>query len=153
MLENAQIALKEVEGKAIIEKTPEVAPDKLFEALIAPYKGKVILVDFWNTWCGPCRMSIRTNEPLKEQELKSDNLVWIYLANETSPLVTYKQAIPNIKGKHFRLNNEQWKYLCEQFKIDGIPSYVLVDKSGHYQLRNDFRDHEVMKNTLKKMIE
>lgn len=153
MLENAQIALKEVEGKAIIEKTPEVAPDKLFEAIIAPYKGKVILVDFWNTWCGPCRMSIRTNEPLKEQELKSDNLVWIYLANETSPLVTYKQAIPNIKGKHFRLNDEQWKYLCEQFKIDGIPSYVLVDKSGHYQLRNDFRDHEVMKNTLKKMIE
>ena len=98
-------------------------------------------------------MSIRANEPLKEQELKSDNLVWIYLANETSPLVTYKQAIPNIKGKHFRLNNEQWKYLCEQFKIDGIPSYVLVEKSGHYQLRNDFRDHEVMKNTLKKMIE
>lgn len=46
MLENAQIALKEVEGKAIIEKTPEVTPDKLFEALIAPYKGKVILVDF-----------------------------------------------------------------------------------------------------------
>ena len=153
MQENAQIALKAVEGKAIIEKTPEVTPDKLFEALIAPYKGKVILVDFWNTWCGPCRMSIRANEPLKEQELKSDNLVWIYLANETSPLVTYKKAIPNIKGKHFRLNNEQWKYLCEQFKIDGIPSYVLVDKSGHYQLRNDFRDHEVMKNTLKKMIE
>lgn len=153
MQENAQMALKAVEGKAVIEKTPEVTPDKLFEALIAPYKGKVILVDFWNTWCGPCRMSIRANEPLKEQELKSDNLVWIYLANETSPLVTYKQAIPNIKGKHFRLNDEQWKYLCEQFKIDGIPSYVLVDKSGHYQLRNDFRDHEVMKKTLKEMIE
>lgn len=152
MQENAQMALKAVEGKAVIEKTPEVTPDKLFETLIAPYKGKVILVDFWNTWCGPCRMSIRANEPLKEQELKSDNLVWIYLANETSPLVTYKQAIPNIKGKHFRLNDEQWKYLCEQFKIDGIPSYVLVDKSGHYQLRNDFRDHEVMKKTLKKMI-
>lgn len=152
MQANAQKKLAEVESMARIEKTPDVPNEKLFDAMIAPYKGKVILVDFWNTWCGPCRAALKANEPLKETELKNDQLVWMYIANETSPLVKYKSMIPEIQGIHFRLNDKQWAYLCEKFKIDGIPSYVLVDKDGKYGLRNDFRNHELMKNTLKDMI-
>ena len=98
-------------------------------------------------------MAIKANEPLKDGELKSDDLVWIYIANETSPIVKYKEMIPGIKGKHYRLNDKQWAYLGDKFKIDGIPSYVLVDKQGKYGLRNDFRDHGKMKDTLKGMIE
>ena len=94
MQENTLALLKAVEGKAVIEQTPDVPVEKLFDAIIAPYKGKVILVDFWNTWCAPCRMAIKANEPLKDGELKSDNLVWIYIANQTSPLVKYKEMIP-----------------------------------------------------------
>ena len=71
-------------------------------------------------------------------------MVWIYLANETSPLVTYRTMIPEIRGKHFRLNDEQWKHLCKQFDIDGIPSYVVVDRDGSYRLRNDLRDHSAL---------
>ena len=48
---------------------------------------------------------------------------------------------------------DRWKYLCEKFQIDGIPSYVLVDRDGSYELRNDFRDHDLMKKTLKGMLE
>lgn len=145
--------LAALEGKVKIEETPDVAPDKLFDAIVAPCKGKVVLVDFWNTWCGPCQAAIKANEPLKTGELKSDDIVWIYLANETSPLVTYKTQIGKIAGKHYRLNEEQWKYLCEKFKVDGIPSYVLVDRDGNSKLRNDLRNHDKLKKTLKKMIE
>lgn len=136
-----------------IETTPDVAVDKLFDAIIAPCKGKVVLVDFWNTWCSPCRNALKANEPLKSGELKSDDLMWIYIANETSPLAAYKTGIAEIQGKHYRLNAEQWQYICEKFGIDGIPSYVLVDRDGSYKLRNDFRDHGLMKKTLKGMIE
>ena len=146
-------ALAEAEGKAVIEPTPDVPLAELFDAIIAPYRGKVILVDFWNTWCGPCRAAIESIEPVKDGELKSDDLVWLYIANETSPIVTYKTMIPKIAGKHFRLNKEQWSYLCEKFGIDGIPSYVVVDRDGSYRLRNDLRDHASLVSTLRSKLE
>lgn len=151
MCEEAQKkALAAVEaGSDLIQKTPEVPVEKLFEAIIAPYKGKTVLVDFWNTWCSPCRSAIKHNEPYKTGELASDDLVWIYIANETSPMGKYLQMIPDIKGLHYRLNDQQWRYICDYFKIDGIPSYVLVKKDGSYALSNEFRDHSLMIKTLK----
>lgn len=143
-------AIKDLPG---LKETPNVSKEKLFDEIISKHKGKVIFVDFWNTWCGPCRSSIKQTEPLKAEELKSDDLVWIYIANETSPLVTYKTSIANIEGEHYRLNQEQWDYICDKFKIDGIPSYVLVTNDGKYGLRNDLRNHHTLTSTLKGLIQ
>ena len=97
-------------------------------------------------------MALKAIEPMKKNELKSDDLVWLYIANETSPLTKYKTMIPEIEGKHYRLNKEQWQIITDQLKIDGIPSYVVVDRDGKYALRNDLRDHEQLKKTLMKLI-
>ena len=130
-----------------------IAPEVLLQAIIAPHKGKVILIDFWNTWCGPCRNALKTIEPYKTNELSSKDIVWIYIADESSPINTYSEMIRGIKGIHYQVNKAQWDYLTNKiFDIDGIPSYVLVDKDGNYSLRNDFRHHTKMVNTLKEEV-
>lgn len=135
-----------------VRETPQVTNEQLFEKIISPYKGKVVFVDFWATWCGPCRTSIKQNEPIKE-EFNPENIVFVYITGETSPFGIWNKMIPDIKGEHYRVTDEQWENLHKQFGIDGIPSYVIVSKDGSYKLRNDLRDHAIVKSSLQKEIE
>ena len=120
-------------------RSPRVADEKLIDAIAARYKGKVVLIDFWATWCAPCRESIARFEPRKKQ-FENDRVVFVYITGEHAPKTKWLEMIGDIQGEHYRLDGKQWNYVCRQFKIDGIPSYMVVDKKGKVQLRNDFRD-------------
>lgn len=129
-------------------ETPEVAPEKLIEAIVAPHKGKVVMIDLWNTWCGPCRRAISRIEPEKSGELASPDIVWIYIADNTSPLKDYYKIIPDIRGLHYRLDKDQIEAVRSQFGVDGIPYYILVDRHGVMTGRRDLRDHEKFRSAL-----
>ncbi len=145
---NTRKALIESLDQSMITPTPEVAPAKILDAIIAPHKGKVVMADLWNTWCGPCRSAIAQNEPAKNKELSSDDIVWIYIADESSPMPKYISMIKEIRGIHYRLNEEQINTLRNQFEVDGIPYYILVDRNGKATGRPDLRDHSAFKKTL-----
>jgi hypothetical protein len=60
--------------------------------------------------------------------------------------------IADIKGNYYRLSDAQWRYLYKKFNIEGIPSYVIIEKDGTYKLRNDLRDHSLLISTLQEKI-
>ena len=119
---------KDMSG-VVINKAPAVEVEKLFQAMMEKYKGKVVYIDFWATWCGPCMYEMPHSKNLKN-ELKGKDVVFVYITDESSPLKKWSNKISEIKGEHFRLNTEEWEYLGNKFNVQGIPRYMLVDKKG-----------------------
>ena len=119
----------ESKGGFVVNKTPEAKDSDLFDTIMKKYKGNVVFVDFWATWCGPCRSGMQTMKPLKE-ELKNEKIKFVYLTNPTSPKTTWETMIPDIDGEHYYLTQDEWNTISARFKVSGIPHYVLVDKNG-----------------------
>lgn len=147
-----QIAANKNSSGYTVNATPLVAGDQLFDSIMAKYRGKVVYVDFWATWCAPCRSGIKEIAPLKE-ELKGENIAFVYITNETSPEETYQNMIPTIKGEHYRLKQDEYNYLAAKFQVTGIPHYVLVDKEGKVVYPHlGFNTNENLKELFKKYL-
>ena len=135
-----------------INEAGEVSNEDLFASIISKYRGHTLLVDFWATWCGPCRMANKAMIPMKE-ELKDRDIVYIYLTGETSPKGTWENMIPDIHGEHFRVTADQWSYLMNSFQIRGVPTYLLVDREGNITYKTTgFPGVDKMKSELLKVL-
>lgn len=112
-----------------VNKTPVVAKEKLMEAIIAKYKGKVVMVDFWATWCGPCMNAFKEMKPLKK-ELKGKDVVFVYITSASSPKESWEGQIKQIGGEHYYLTKDEMNYLRENLDFGGIPTYLIYDTNG-----------------------
>jgi len=124
-----KLAANKTKTGYVINETPKTEGDKLFDTIMGKYKGKVVFVDFWATWCSSCRSGMEKIKPLKE-ELKDEDIVFVYITNQSSPMDTWNMLIPHIKGEHYRVEKDEWNHFVSKFNISGIPHYVLVDKNG-----------------------
>lgn len=112
---------------SIIDIDPKMSAQQIMPTIIDKYKGKAILIDFWNTWCMPCKAAMSAIRPLKEQ---LHDVVYVYIADVSSPVDKWGEMIKTISGAHVRLTKEQAVALAELYKFSGIPTYFVVNREG-----------------------
>ena len=130
-----------------------MAPDKILTTILEKYRGKAVFFDIWATWCGPCRAAHKTILPLKE-ELKNEDVVFVYLTGTTSPVDKWSEMIKEISGEHYYLTNEQYQSVLNQYKSQGVPTYLIFDRNGNFAYKSvGYPGNETMKANLLKALE
>ncbi|MCB1660098.1 MAG: TlpA family protein disulfide reductase [Pseudomonadales bacterium] len=91
------------------------------------YKGKVVYVDFWASWCGPCRESFPWMKKMQQQYGK-DGLVIIAINVDQDKKLADK-FLSEFKPEFNVLFDKDGK-LAEDFKVSSMPSSYVLDKDG-----------------------
>ena len=88
-----------------------------------------------------------------KMELADKDIVFLYITGETSPKEHWEKMIPHIHGEHYRLKDDQWNYLYRTFHIEGIPTYIILDRKGNITYNDGFPGIIQMKEELLKALE
>lgn len=91
------------------------------------FKGKVLLLDFWEVWCGPCIVSMPKVQALYEKYIDEGLLVY-GITCEKDQLESAKKLVEK-RGVCFPMltGNEMVK---KEYKVNAVPLYILINKAG-----------------------
>ena len=108
--------------------------EKILRKIIEPYKGKLILLDIWGTWCSPCKEAL-SHSAEEYERLKDFDMVFLYLANRSDD-ASWKNVIKeyNVLGDnvvHYNLPQDQQSAVENFLQVSGFPTYKLIDCDGN----------------------
>ena len=130
------------------KKYDDVTPENILQAILDKYKGKAVLIDMWETWCGPCRAGHKAMAPMKEQ-MKGQNVQFVYIASPSSPPTTWQEMIKDIDGNHYYLTEEQYNYILNKYESPSIPTYAIYNIKGEQTYKSiGFPGNDVIRKEL-----
>lgn len=132
--ENIEKMMAELKKSMLSETAPVFALNDLDgkKIDITDLKGKVVVVDFWATWCGPCKASFPGMQKMVNKYKDDPNVKFVFIDTWENGDDKKKLAgdfiTSNKYSFHVLLDNDN--KVVEQFKVEGIPTKFVIDKAG-----------------------
>jgi YD repeat-containing protein len=127
-------AAAEVESApAAVSAAPsDAAPDAPFD--LASYRGRVVLVEFWASWCAPCRDAIPWLGAMLS-DYGPDGLV-VIAVNVDQNRASADQFLTAVGGRDLELRYDPAGKLAERLHIGGMPTEIVFDRHGVERFRH-----------------
>jgi thiol-disulfide isomerase/thioredoxin len=119
-------------------KAGDVPPDSLGKAYtgekikLSDYHGKVVVISFWASWCGPCRKELPVLARIQEKATTSK--LQVLAVNFGEDYYRYREIVkalkPALQEAPMKLISDENKYYGNQYGVKGIPHMVLIGRDG-----------------------
>jgi peroxiredoxin len=133
-------ALEEVKKTMINEPAPKftLVDLKGEKVSLADLKGKIVIIDFWATWCGPCKASFPGMQKAVNKFSNDPNVKFLFVNTWERNVEDKKKNAQDFitQNKYsFQVLLDNDNKVIESYKVSGIPTKFIIDKNGNIRFK------------------
>jgi thiol-disulfide isomerase/thioredoxin len=137
---NQKIKMRELELALNDAKDGSPAIDFKFpdkdgkEIALSNFKGQLVYIDIWATWCGPCKQELPHLKKLETEYHNNKNIVFLSVSTDASKdRKKWEDYLvkEDLKGVQLFAGDDARDGIIKPYKVSGIPRFVLVGKDGN----------------------
>ena len=111
----------------------QLAPDFALKSLsgenlrLSEFRGEVVMINFWATWCGPCRQEMPLLDELHQRYQKVGfRLLGVNIDDDRRSVIKMVRVL----GLNFPVLLDERKHVSRLYDVDAMPATLLIDRTG-----------------------